>query len=123
MIRTWLLAVILFFSCSQKTKVPDTVLPPDKMEKLLMDMLRAEELLNKVQIDSTLKDSITRFNLYQSVLAFHKTDKENFKKSFTYYENHPNLLKPILDSMYAKANKKTDTTIKLPARLKKFSKK
>jgi hypothetical protein len=122
MIRIWVLAVILF-SCSQKTKVPDTILPPEKMEKLLMDMLRTEELLNKVQIDSTLKDSVTRFNLYQSVLAFHKTDKENFKKSFTYYENHPNLLKPILDSMYAQASKKTDTTIKMPAKLKKISKK
>src|SRR5215204_1626729 len=100
MIRIGILAVVLFFSCSQKPKVPDTVLPPDKMEKLLMDLLRAEELLSKIEVDSALGDSINRISLYQSVLAFHKTDKENFKKSFTYYENHPQLLKPILDSMY-----------------------
>jgi hypothetical protein len=118
MIRISLFAIILFFSCSQKTKVPDTVLPPPVMEKLLMDMLRAEELLNRRQGDSTLGDSLNRISLYNSVLASHKTDKERFQRSFIYYENHPNLLKPVLDSMYQKANKKTDT-INLPPKLRK----
>jgi hypothetical protein len=122
MMRTALITIILFFSCSQKTKVPDTVLPPPMMERLLMDMLRAEELLNSKQGDSTLGDSINRISLYNSVLASHKTDKESFERSFIYYENHPNLLKPVLDSMYQKANKKTDT-LNLPPKLRKNLKK
>ena len=122
MIRIALITIILFFSCSQKTKVPDTVLPPPMMERLLMDMLRAEELLNSKQGDSTLGDSINRISLYNSVLASHKTDKESFERSFIYYENHPNLLKPVLDSMYQKANKKTDT-LNLPPKLRKNLKK
>lgn len=122
MIRIALIAIILLFSCSQKTKVPDTVLPPPMMERLLMDMLRAEELLNSKQGDSTLGDSINRISLYNSVLASHKTDKESFERSFIYYENHPDLLKPVLDSMYQKANKKKDT-INLPPKLRKNLKK
>lgn len=122
MIRFALIAIILFFSCSQKTKVPDAVLPPLVMEKLLMDMMRAEELLNRRQGDSTLGDSLNRISLYNSVLASYKTDKKRFQRSFIYYENHPNLLKPVLDSMYQRANKRTDT-INLPPKLRKNLKK
>ena len=121
MIRIALFAIILF-SCSQKTNIPDAILPPQKMEKVLMDMLRAEELLNRKQGDSTLGDSINRISLYNSVLSSHNTDKESFERSFIYYENHPDLMKPVLDSMYQKANKKTDT-ISLPPKLRKNLKK
>ncbi len=89
------------------------------MEKLLLDMLRAEEFLNRKQGDSTLGDSINRLSLYNSVLASHETDKETFKKSFTYYENHPDLLKTVLDSMYHQSNKKSDTLLQVPLKLKK----
>lgn len=123
MIRIFLFAIILFFSCSQKTKIPDTVLPPPMMEKVLMDMLRAEELLNRKQGDSTLKDSLNRISLYNSVLASHKIDKESFERSFVYYENHPNLLKPVLDSMYQMSNKKKDTINLPPKQLRKNLKK
>ena len=97
---------LIFFSCAQKTKVPNNILPPYKMEKLLLDMLRADEFFSQKQADTTLKDSLTRINLYRSVLAEHKTNKEQFERSFIYYENHPDLLKIVLDSMYNEANKK-----------------
>ena len=116
------LSFILLFSCSQKVKVPDTILPPQKMEKVLMDMLRAEEVLNRKQSDSAFTDSVTRISLYKSVLSSHNTDKESFERSFVYYENHPDLLKPVLDSMYKQADKTPDT-LKIPAKLKKNLKK
>ena len=104
--------IILFlFSCTQKTKVPENVLPPHKMEKVLLDLLRADEFYNLKQADSSTMDSFNRINLYQSVFALHKTNKPDFQRSFIYYENHPDLLKVVLDSMYSKTNKSTEVTL------------
>ena len=122
MIRIGIIALILFFSCTQKTKIPGTILPPDKMEKVLMDMLRAEEFLNQRQSDSAIADSFNRVKLYQSVLTLHKTTKENFKKSFTFYEAHPDWLKVVLDSMHSEATR-NDLQKKMPPVIKKPLKK
>ena len=122
MIRIGIIALILFFSCTQKTKIPEAILPPDKMEKLLMDMLRAEEFLNQIQPDSLTLDSFNRIKLYQSVLTLHKTTKENFKKSFTFYEAHPDLLKTVLDSMHSEVVR-VDSQTKMPPKIKKPLKK
>jgi hypothetical protein len=122
MIRIGIIALILFFSCTQKTKIPEDILPPDKMEKLLMDMLRAEEFLNQRQPDSATLDSFNRIKLYQSVLALHKMTKENFKKSFTFYEAHPDLLKTVLDSMHSEVAR-VDSQTKMPPKIKKPLKK
>jgi hypothetical protein len=122
MIRFGIIAVILFFSCNQKTEIPDSILAPDRMEKLLMDMLRAEEFLNQRQSDSVITDSFNRIKLYQSVLTLHKTTKEDFKNSFTFYEAHPNLLKTVLDSMYSEAAR-ADSQTKMPPMIKKPLKK
>lgn len=121
MIRIGLIVVIFFFSCAQKNKVPETILSPDRMDKLLMDMLRAEEFFNQKQGDSAFRDSFTRMSLYQSVLAANKTTQDDFKKSFTYYESHPDLLKTVLDSMINKA-KKTDSTKNLRRLIKNAKK-
>ena len=123
MIRIVVIVVIFFFSCVQKTKVPENILPPDRMDKLLTDMILAEEFFTQKQSDSAFRDSLTRFNLYRSVLEANKTNKEDFKKSFIYYESHPDLLKTVLDSMHSRVNKTTDTAIKIPPRLIKPSKK
>jgi hypothetical protein len=120
MIRASIIA-LFFFSCTSKTKVPHNILPPYKMEKVLLDMLRADEFFNQKQIDSATRDSFNRTNLYQSVFALHKTNKQAFKRSFTYYESHPDLLKIILDSMYSEANKKLEAknTVQTDSILKK----
>ena len=122
MIRIGIITLILLVSCTQKTKIPDTILPPDKMEKVLMDMLRAEEFLNQRQSDSAIADSFNRVKLYQSVLTLHKTTKENFKKSFTFYEAHPDWLKVVLDSMHSEATR-NDLQKKMPPAIKKPLKK
>lgn len=107
MIRFGIIALLFFSFCTKKTKVPDDILPPAKMENLLLDLLRVDEFLNQKKSDTTIaSDSFNRTNLYHSVFIFHKTSKKNFKKSFAFYESHPDLLKIILDSMHSGANKR-----------------
>ena|SRR5687768_995652 len=119
MIRVSIIALLLFFSCKQKTKVPDNILPVDKMEKVLMDMMLADEFYNQKQIDSATIDSFSRTNLYKAVFTLHKTNKEEFRKSLNFYESHPDLLKTVLDSLHSKANKKPPLKTELPLKTKK----
>ena len=123
MIRVSIIALLLLFSCKQKTKIPDTILPVDKMEKVLTDMLRADEFYNQKQMDSATIDSFHRTNLYKAVLTLHKTNKDEFRKSLNFYESHPDLLKTVLDSMHSKANKKLPVKKEVPLKIKRALKK
>ncbi len=123
MIRVSIITLFLFFSCKQKTKFPETILPVDKMEKVLLDMLRAEEFYNQKQADSATMDSFSRTNLYMAVFALHKTNKEAFRRSITFYESHPDLLKTVLDSMHSEANKKPSPKTEMPLKIKRALKK
>ena len=123
MIRVGIISLLLFFSCKQKTKIPDTILPLDKMEKVLLDMLRADEFYNQKQADSATIDSFSRTNLYQAVFTLHKTNKKEFEKSITFYESHPDLLKTVLDSMHSVVNRKPSLKTEIPLKLKKALKK
>jgi len=123
MIRVSIIALLLFFSCKQKTKVPDTILPVNKMEKVLMDILLADEFYNQKQADSATIDSFNRTNLYKAVFTLHKTNKDEFRKSLNFYEGHPDLLKTILDSVRSKANKKPPLKTEIPLKTKRALKK
>lgn len=123
MIRASIIIFFLFFSCKQKTKVPENILPADKMEKVLLDMLRADEFYNQKQADSATMDSFSRTNLYKAVFALHKTNKEAFRRSVTFYEKHPDLMKTILDSMHSEATKKPSTKTERPLKIKRALKK
>ena len=108
MIRICIIILCIFFSCTQKKKVPEDILPPDKMGRLVFDIMRADELLIQKKTDSIAKDSFSQSNLYKSVFKLHKTNKEEFRRSFVFYENHPDLMKIILDSMHSSLTKKPD---------------
>ena len=100
--RTILLSSLLLFilSCSNNEKLPKDVLPKKKMEAVLWDMMRADELVNlQYSKDTAVNrfDSSTR--LYQQIFAIHSIDAHTFKKSFKYYQSHPDLLKPVFDSL------------------------
>lgn len=100
--RTPLIGVLLLLAvaCNNDSKVPTGVLPKEKMEAVLWDLMRADELVNLKYAKDT---SINRFDssarLYQQVFQLHRTDQATFKKSFKYYQSRPDLLKPVFDSL------------------------
>lgn len=92
--------LLVVIACSRSPKLPKDVLPQEKMEAVLWDILRADEMVNlQYAKDTTINrlDSSTR--LYQQVFALHATDAATFKKSFRYYQGNPDLLKPVFDSL------------------------
>lgn len=115
MIRIGLIALLFFYSCAKKNAVPKNILPPYKMEKVLTDLMKADELIVRKSADSMFNDSFSKEVIYTAIFTKHKINKEEFKKSFSYYEGHPELLKIILDSIQSEARepvKESKTLIK-----------
>ena len=104
--RLLILFSILLLSCN-KTTIPKDVLPPEKMEKVLFDVIRADELVDFSMLTDTSYNKFSRRTaLYDSIFQLHVITKDQFKKSYSYYQNRPDLLKVMFDTLYAR----TDTT-------------
>ena len=96
---------IVLISCSQQQSIPKNVLPPSKMKAVLWDLLRADEVVNFYMVkDSTYRTIEKRTDLYQSVFKIHNISKADFKTSLRFYEDHPEILKPIVDSMQGRTD-------------------
>ena len=83
--------------------MPEGILSPDKMQEVLWDMIRADEFLVSYVIKDTSVDRKTEsIKLYDKVFNLHDISKSTFEKSFKYYQQHPEILKPIMDSLNAR---------------------
>lgn len=126
--RTGLLIVyacFLFTGCKSRDSIPDSILPPKKMQLVLLDLMRADQFLADYVLnkDSSLDRKTESIKLYQKIFLIHKINKEIFQKSFSFYRSHPAFLKVIMDSLSktpelvpGKINKPqpvSDTTLKL----------
>ena len=91
--------LILLVSCS-RSKYPDGVLDPEKMQAVYWDYLRADvyakELLSK---DSSRNIDSANIQFQQQLFEKHKVSKETFYKSYEYYISHQLLMKDMLDTM------------------------
>ncbi len=105
----FILFLFLFSSsCQNAAKVPKDILPVDKMHRVLWDMLRADELANQRTTTDTLSRPIfDRKELYRQVFQVHQVTSDNFKKSLQFYQNRPELLQIILDSLQKRASSAT----------------
>ncbi len=66
----------------------------------MWDLIRADEyannfLLNKASIDFNQE----KLDLYQQIFKIHSTKADIFKKSLTFYQSNPDLLRVIVDSL------------------------
>src|SRR5687768_12776585 len=96
-----ILMIILFASCSNKQEIPSNVLPPDKMEQVLWDMMRADQYLGIYVFNrDTSKNRINEsLEYYHRIFKLHQVTKEQFDRSYTFYRAHPILFKAIMDSI------------------------
>ena len=99
-----IILVLLFLfvlGCGTKDKLPQGILAENKMKSVLDDMMKADLfladfVLNKDTAKRKETESIKR---YDTIFAIHQITPDVFFKSLSYYEQHPALLKPILDSL------------------------
>ena len=92
------------FACSNKNDLPQGILPPPKMQEVMWDMIRAGEFLNGFIFsrDSSIDKPTVSQKWYYKMYQVHQISKKDFDRSFAYYQDHPLLMKIILDSLSKK---------------------
>ncbi|OQP57487.1 DUF4296 domain-containing protein [Niastella populi] len=98
-------------SCSDKDKVPAGILPKDKMEKVLWDMIQAERYRESFIRDSSTMKTET-FRLYAQVFEIHQVSKDEFIKSYKFYMSRPDLARIMFDSLATRANRRREELYK-----------
>lgn len=98
--------LLVSIAACKNDAVPKDVLAERKMEKVLWDILRADEMVAyQFELDSTIDKRNKSIQLYQQIFIVHKVTPEEFKRSFKYYQTHPSKLKIVLDSLRSTSNK------------------
>ncbi len=103
--------MLLFAACSNSgAKIPNDVLPEEKMRAVLTEVLIAEaNITDKGLMQEEMKPQVQK--MYLQIFDKHAITKEQFYRSMDYYTRHPNILdrnfNAIIDSLStleAKAN-------------------
>lgn len=82
----------LLIACGEADRVPRGVIAKEKMSAILFDMNLADTYGREPMDNRPLTDSIRDLNVktyYAQVLQIHKISKDEFLKSYKYYENNP----------------------------------
>ncbi len=101
------LLVFIFFSCTQADTIPKEIIEKPRMQELIWDMIRADVFLSDYsgKGDTAFNRVAESISFYQKVLTIHNTTKDEFKKSLIWYQQHPKVMKTILDTLQGRNNK------------------
>ena len=106
-------AFLWLAACGRKQEMQGDILPPEKMEALLWDLMRADKYNQDYRfiVDTTLNRKETSIALYAEILDLHKVSQEQFRESFLYYRARPLELRALMDSIGRREIFKIDTTL------------
>lgn len=98
--------LIVLAACNDRTGIPNDIIPPDSMQKIMIDVIVADQYSTLYINKDSLKQDKVKANqdLLESVFKIHHVSKENFKASLRFYESRPDLNKKIFDSLAVYAN-------------------
>ncbi len=98
--------LFVFSACgTEDKKIPDNVMPVDKMKLVMWDLLQAGNYATiQKEKDTSIKQLNTAY--MAQVLQLYKISKDDFFKSFDYYQTHPELNKILFDSINAYSQRK-----------------
>ncbi len=109
---SFFLMVFILIACSS-SPVPKGIIRPNQMQKVLFDLIKADEFLTNFAVkDSTINLKTRRISLYEQVFTIHHISKDDFYKSYRYYQQHPDKNKVLFDSLYAVVDRKKIEEIK-----------
>lgn len=97
--------------CSYHKKIPPGIIPKEKMEKILWDMVQADRFTSGYIL--TKKDSFEKkkeeaAGFYERVFDLHGITREEFVKSYKYYLGRPDITKTLFDSITVQAERRRD---------------
>jgi len=107
-------ASVVFFlltmltACSNRTGIPNGIIPPDSMQGIMKDVIMAEQFSSGYINKDSLKHNKVKTNqdLLEAIFKIHHISKESFRESLQFYESRPDLNKKIFDSLAVYANRR-----------------
>ncbi len=100
----WLILLVLFltFSCG-RGKLPEGILPKNKMVPMLVDQHLAQQIFS-LRFQYGLKGDSIIDDLYLSILKKYNVSRKEFEESVYYYSKHPEKYKPVYDEVLNRLN-------------------
>lgn len=104
---------MLFGIACSSGPVPGSIIPPHKMKAIVFDLTKSDMYVNNYVLkDSCLKSKDQHIKMYEQVFLIYNVTQKDFYKSLTYYQQHPNINKILLDSILAYANRQREVMFK-----------
>ena len=111
-ILIYLVVAFLFTACINKNEVPKDVIKPQKMQEVMMDMLLADAVNSDLSMrDTSFKLFVQNKYLFEQIFKNHKISKSQFYNSYNYYLSHPDIFKPITDSLVTISERKRNAAL------------
>ena len=108
-----LAGLALVGSCTNKDKMPEGILKPEKMQAVLWDVIKADVFTTDfIKKDTAKNAAAENLKLQQQIFAIHKITKADFYNSYDYYKTNTVVFRKIVDSMIAQAERNKFTTTK-----------
>ena len=101
-----LLLLFMVAGCKQKfPSVPSDIIPINKMESILIDM-HISDAVAEVKTMGDINEKRLTQQYYAQIYKNHGITKEEFLKSYLFYENNPILLNKIYDDILGQMSKR-----------------
>jgi hypothetical protein len=99
--------LLIAAGCSEKDKIPSGVIGKDEMEKIIWDMMLADQYSANYLIKDSARVNVKMetLKLYETVFRLHKVTRDEFRKSFEFYQGRPDITRTMFDSLLAKGNR------------------
>ena len=107
--KHWLsfLVFVFIISCNSKSHIPSDVIKPQVMQNIFWDLIRGDILAQEIiKKDSTKNLKNESYAVSEKVFFIHHVNRDKFEKSMAFYSQHPEILKPIFDSLSAKQGRR-----------------
>ncbi|MSQ78125.1 MAG: DUF4296 domain-containing protein [Flavobacteriaceae bacterium] len=96
------LAICFFFACGSNT-VPSTIIQPDSMQTLLVDIHLAQATVSNAVLP-IVQHNQRMVDYSEAIYKKHGTDSANFRKSWEWYSQHPDFYEKVQEKVVEKMN-------------------
>jgi hypothetical protein len=105
-LSSFFLAVSIL-SCQNKNQAAEgKIISTQIMQQVLWDMFQAEAFTDHyLKVDTTKNVAVENASLQQKIFDLHKINKADFYRSYNYYIARPDIMRPMLDSITARAER------------------
>ena len=105
--RTLIIFLLIILASCSSSPVPRGILPPEKMQHVMYDLIRIDEFINGfITKDTLVNIKKKRSELYEEAFKVNKTTRKDFFLSYKYYQRHPDIQKGLYDSLFESINRK-----------------